>query len=671
MNIPEITRKYLNAVNPDRLDKTVRELAVFDRVQTSEGLHKAAERAVEILARDGITARIHRYPSDDGVFYGPISTMGRRFVREAWCELEEEDGRRIADYAASSWGLMESVGYAFFNGGRGGFCKRTEEPVEFIYMDRGGEESAYADVDFSGKAVFFDDTLDHRRCKWLYERKILCIVQAQRGYNGRKILPSPEKRAVLDKLIGWSATDFSDGPTFLVNYEECERIKRLFWRLKRQGKVPHVRCCADIDLGPDTIDTVEAFLPGETDEEVVVAAHLCHPQNSCNDNLSGVASAIELMRATKRMLERGDIPPLKRGIRMLFGGECISTHMYLEEIGASGRKKILAGIDMDMVGASQNGQNAPLNLNETPHAMPSFTGMLGALVLNEFKEEERITGRYGCVPLIRTHVMEFRGGSDHGEFTDAVCGIPMPMLGQEPDRFFHSDQDKPETLDMFVLRRSCAFCGAFLETLSNLTEDNVKEIIPAVSERMVDRIHFCGKKTRLGELREDWFPAHVREFYTFYTDGLDDMLRYFEGDALERVKAIIAGEKQTMKREALMAAERAIGYAVEFPAMRLTGGKWDRKPRKTWFGESEDLYSYVQHLGDADKTAALNAYEEDPANRLWSHEGHQFQYFMDGTHTLGEIVERTRLECYEKGTDEALVNMADMLDKLGLIEWQD
>lgn len=658
MNIPEITRKYLNAVNPDRLDKTVRELAVFDRVQTSEGLHKAAERAVEILARDGIAARIHRYPSGKKVFYGPIGTDDRHFVREAWCELEEEDGRRIADYGGNSCGVIDGCGS----------CPRTEEPVELIWMDRGGDESAYADVDFSGKAVFFDETLRHTQCRWFYEKGAICVIQAFRGYNGRKILPSPEKRAVLDKLIGWQYTDFP-GAAFTVNYEECVRIKRLFWRLKRQGKVPHVRCCADIDLGPDTIDTVEAFLPGETDEEVVVAAHLCHPQNSCNDNLSGVASAIELMRATKRMLERGDIPPLKRGIRMLFGGECISTHMYLEEIGAEGRKKILAGIDMDMVGASQNGQNAPLNLNETPHAMPSFTGMLGALVLNEFKEEEHITGRYGNVPLIRTHVMEFRGGSDHGEFTDAVCGIPMPMLGQEPDRFFHSDRDKPETLDMFVLRRSCAFCGAFLGTLSDLTEDNVCEIIPAIAERMVDRIHFCGKKTRLGELKEECFPAHVREFYTFYTEGMDDFCRYFEGDALDRVKAVIVKEKQIMKREALMAAERAIGYPVEFPPMRLTGGKWDRKPLKTWFGETEDLYSYAKHLGE-DKFQALMAYEDDPANALWSHEGHQFQYFMDGTHTLGEIVERTQLECYEKGTDEALANMADMLDKLGLIEWQ-
>lgn len=657
MNIPEITRKYLNAVNPARLDKTVRELAVLDRVQTSEGLHLAGERAVEILARDGIEARIHRYASANDVMYGPIRTSDKRFVREAWCELEEEDGRRIADYGGNACSVCDGCGP----------CPRTEEPVELIWMNRGTEESAYADVDFNGKAVFFDEQTRHIGCDWLFERGIVCIVQAYRGRNGRKILPSPEKRAVLDKLIGWEYTPFK-GATFIVNYEECVRIKRLFYRLRREGRVPHVRCFADIVFGADTIDTVEAFLPGSTDEEVVVAAHLCHPQNSCNDNLSGVASAIELMRATKRMLERGDIPPLKRGIRMLFGGECISTHMYLESIGEEGRKKILAGIDMDMVGASQNGQNAPLNLNETPHAMPSFVGMLGAAVLNEFVEEEHITGRYGNVPLIRTHVMEFRGGSDHGEFTDKVCGIPMPMLGQEPDRFFHSDQDKPETLDMFVLRRSCAFCGAYLGTLSGLTEDNVREIIPYISERMVNRIHFAAKKTRLGELKEEWFPAHVREFYTFYSDGLDDFMRYFEGDALSRVKTVIESEKVNLKREALLAAKRAIGYPVAFPPFRLTGGEWDVKPKKTWFGETEDLMCYAVHTGDSAKVKAVEEYENNPANALWSHEGHQFEYFMDGTRTLGEITERTRLECYEKGSDEALFNHYRLLDTLELIE---
>jgi aminopeptidase-like protein len=52
----------------------------------------------------------------------------------------------------------------------------------------------------------------------------------------------------------------------------------------------------DTSIEPGSLTYAEVVLPGETEEEVLLSAHLCHP-SLANDNLSGLAVATELVRA--------------------------------------------------------------------------------------------------------------------------------------------------------------------------------------------------------------------------------------------------------------------------------------------------------------------------------------------------------------------------------------
>ncbi len=52
---------------------------------------------------------------------------------------------------------------------------------------------------------------------------------------------------------------------------------------------------------------------------------------------------------------------------------------------------------------------------------------------------------------------------------------------------------------------------------------------------------------------------------------------------------------------------------------------------------------------------------------MWSHSEHQCEYFIDGKRTIGEVVERTRLEVYEKCTDESLKALILTEAAMGLI----
>lgn len=652
MKIGEATWKFEKAISRGRMDMMIRELSIYERYPATEGFRMAADRCMAHLKECGVDSVLHSYPCNHETFYGCIQANDKWVCRDAWVELEEDGGRRICDYKANCFSVGEHSGP----------CHHADEPVELIVMDRGSDESAYADVDFNGKAVYLPGgDVNPWSCKWLRDRGICAYIAAcEAGLNMEEIIP----------WNGPSRNVKHSFAAFAVSMEENRRLDDFFYRLKREGKTPHVRVYADTELTDGFMDVVDAFIPGETDEEVLYVAHLCHPQGCCNDNLSGCVAGMELMRATKRLLERGDIAPLKRGIRLILAPELKGLPAYLEAIGPEKRKKIVAGINMDMVGASQNDHNGPLLINEPPHGAPSFVTALCNAVLEELKEEERITGRYGFVPLFNSHIMEYRGGSDHAFCVDPTVGIPMPMVGQEPDKYYHTSGDRPETMDMYILSRSATMAGAYLYTIANLTVENVKELIPYIAERMVNRIHFVGKKTRLGDISEAQFGRQAGEHYRFYSAILDDFARFFTGKEKEEIEAIVAAEKANMKETAILAAERMAGYPVDFSLdkPRLTGGEWDTVIRKTCLGSVQDLDQYAECKCDEAGKEAFRIYDEGERNHMWSHSEHQCEYFIDGKRTVGEIVERTRLEIYEKCTDESLKCLLFTLVKMGLAE---
>ncbi len=56
--------------------------------------------------------------------------------------------------------------------------------------------------------------------------------------------------------------------------------------------------CIDSTLEAGTLTLAEAFLPGDSSDEVLVYTHVCHP-SLCNDNLSGIAVAALLARSLR------------------------------------------------------------------------------------------------------------------------------------------------------------------------------------------------------------------------------------------------------------------------------------------------------------------------------------------------------------------------------------
>jgi aminopeptidase-like protein len=73
---------------------------------------------------------------------------------------------------------------------------------------------------------------------------------------------------------------------------------------------PRYEVCIDARLEPGSLTYGELFLPGTSDEEILVSTHVCHP-SLCNDNLSGIAVAALLAAELHGR-------PRRRGLRFLW-----------------------------------------------------------------------------------------------------------------------------------------------------------------------------------------------------------------------------------------------------------------------------------------------------------------------------------------------------------------
>jgi aminopeptidase-like protein len=80
--------------------------------------------------------------------------------------------------------------------------------------------------------------------------------------------------------------------------------------------------CIDSTLAPGALTYGELVLPGDTDEEILVSAHVCHP-SLCDDNLTGIAVSVFLARAL------ASIPKRRYTTRFLYAPGTIGAIAWL------------------------------------------------------------------------------------------------------------------------------------------------------------------------------------------------------------------------------------------------------------------------------------------------------------------------------------------------------
>ena len=317
------------------------DIARYHRIQASPGFRQAAHYCLERLREAGIQAEVLSFPSNDKTRYWSAQMFQEWEATEAALHLvePEDERRKLADFRDCPISLIQrSVSF--------------EGEAEVALLEDGEEEAEYERLDWRGKVVFTKGDLNRVRELAVEKRGAVGII-----FDGMRETPLVRARMDVPDALQYTSFWWTGQEQkcfgFVLSPRGGERLRRLIKKRTQNGESPiKVRAKVVSRLYDGEIEVVSALIPGETSEEVVIVAHLCHPRPSANDNASGAAAALEVARTLQRLVDEGKLAQPKRGIRFLWVPEMTGTYAYLatheDEI-----ERMVAGLNLDMVGQNQ------------------------------------------------------------------------------------------------------------------------------------------------------------------------------------------------------------------------------------------------------------------------------------------------------------------------------
>jgi hypothetical protein len=440
----DLLERVRGEISGERALESVRSLAGFHRIQGSPGYDEAAdwlrgeaervglEITSEQVAGDGVSRRLGTLMPEGWECHGARARV--------W-----EDGRCdvLADWEGCRLAIIQRSAPA---AGR----------FPLVALEDGTEETHYEGRDVRGAVVLTSG--DVRR---VHELAVVERGAAGLLADGRRLTP-PVREAHHDRdslayTSFWWAEDEPRGWGFVLSPASGERLRG---RLALGARL-------EVEVAIDTrffatrlpLLSTRLFPPGPEapSAEILVVAHLCHPQPGANDNASGVAAALEAARALAACSRRGALGPLRRAIRFLWVPEITGTCAWLAgDPFRAGR--VAAALDLDMVGEDQEACGSTLLLEHPPVFAGSFAEELLRAIRWHAQDWVTSYSGPGHFSLARLAEVPYSGGSDHAVLVDPAVGVPCPLLIQWPDRFYHSSLDTPERCDprSLALAARCA-----------------------------------------------------------------------------------------------------------------------------------------------------------------------------------------------------------------------
>lgn len=430
--------------------QTVADLSRLHRIQASPGHRQAAHMLHRRLTHAGLAAEILSYPADERAQFWAYRSFQEWDCRQARLDLvaPQEQAGVLADFRACPISLIQRS--APFEG-----------EAEVVLLEDGDQEGDYDGREVAGKVVLTRGGL----------RRVWELAVQQRGavgilFDGMRAVPPVRPQGDLADARQYMSFWWQPGDRHCFGFVLTPRQGQELRRLLKEGAGPvrvGVRVVSELYDGG--LEVVSATIPGESSDEVVVVAHLCHPQPSANDNASGAAAALEAARTLQVLVEEKQIQ-LRRAVRFLWLPELTGSMAYL-----AGREKdldrMVAGLNLDMVGEDQEQTGSSWLIERPPDAAASFAPELLAWLRDQMPGLEGMAGvaashtSLGAYPLYRQAEVPFSGGSDHLAFSDPTVGVPTPMLIQWPDRFYHTSADTPDRTDPHSLARTGALAAAY------------------------------------------------------------------------------------------------------------------------------------------------------------------------------------------------------------------
>jgi aminopeptidase-like protein len=233
-------------------------------------------------------------------------------------------------------------------------------------------------------------------------------------------------------LIPYRTGYFSEGWGFCLSHNLWQTMKDDFYRVD-----------IDSDLQPGSLTYGELFLPGETEQEVLITAHICHP-SLANDNLSGIAVATAVAIRQARQLRR-------LGYRFLFIPATIGAITWL-----SRNEMLLDRIKYGLV-LTCIGDSGPF------HYKKSRSGAsIDRAVSHVLRHSD----------LVHTIIPFSPYGYDERQFCSPSFDLPVGCLMRAVHGTFSEYHTSADNLD-FVKPKALNQSFALLATLLDLLDNNL------------------------------------------------------------------------------------------------------------------------------------------------------------------------------------------------------
>ena len=664
--------KIVEAFSGEAAKADVAEIIRHHRIQASPGYRDAAQYVLDELNRAGLNARIDSYPANAQTMFWTARSFQEWAAKEATLHLIEPVGeaRKLADYREMKLSLIQRS--IAFSG-----------EVEVVVAEDGLLVTDYEGLDVSGKVVLTRGAVEPVR-QLAVER----FGAAGLLYDGMHSAPPvresgdlPDARQYTSFWWG-GARDEVQCFGFVLTPRQGTWLREVIRKQEVAGAGPvKVRVEIDARLYDGSFEIVSALIPGQTPETVVLASHLCHPQPSANDNATGVAANLEAARTLHGLISRGKLPQPRRGIQFLWMPEMTGSYSYLsrhqDEIS-----NMVAGLNLDMVGADQAQTGSVLVTERPPESNPSYVVDLLDYLREFVLKDVRSHGGLDRYSLFRYATTRFSGGSDHYIFSDPTVGVPMPMLIQWPDKFYHTSADTLEKVSTESLARSGAIAagyayfiasagGAEVSWLAHEMLSRFRRRLSRVAQATIntmaaapDMSTVVAEKAMLDRLVAFWLDRHrvaLQKLIRLADEisSLSDVLYY---DAARFAK-------QENGRVGRFAEGLLDGKAGRETAPEREPDAWEQKaadmvPRRLYRGPAA-VIGGLAGLPLEDRLAwqQLLKSRESGANTVIT----LAEYWADGRRTALEVIELVELESGIRDA-ELIVRRFELLAQLGLLK---
>ncbi len=433
--------ELVSHISTDRILDNISWITRYHRMQATPEMLRAAEWAVEEFSRYGLKAQLLRFPI--GEWVGGVTGIEGWECESATLEVVEPVKMKLSDWHDNPFGLIQRS--APING------------VFEVVEDR-------EDIDPEGKFVLTDDLGIIQKVQRYIEKKVAGIIFYGVGEHS---LDLPDARRYLS--FWWPKGARKKLSGFVLSYRQGMKLRRMLC----DGKKVKVRVVIDSKFYDDTFDVATALIEGETDEEVVLTAHLCHPKGEANDNASGSAVVLEIARVLSALLKESKIKRPGRSIRFLLVPEIMGTNaFYLENPELARRGKI--GLNFDMVGANIYLSRGSLVLDRQPVVTPGYASALANRLRQRFTPSVSGWSNLTSLRTVPLNTTPFSDGTDHIVLSDPTFGIPAASMGTWPDIYYHTDHDTIDKLSAETLMVAASTGLTFALMAANPTVENLR-----------------------------------------------------------------------------------------------------------------------------------------------------------------------------------------------------